>query len=955
MVKDILREIKKKWFQFVAILIITALGVGFFVGIQVTGYNMRMTADNYSKTREIMDFLLSSSLGVDETMIESLSNELRHDAKVYGVVSGDAFLHTEGFDHVVHAYQYTDDTSIDLTLEEGRLPQSDGEFVVDSVMAKRLQMELGSKYSLIKSDVLKNQELVLVGTVNSSLYFNQERGQSKLGTLNGFIYTYGLETKEDVYTEIRVIAKEDVSVDLIKNKINGVKESLVDERYHRIIDPLIKELDDAQIELDDKRVEVHKEFDTAWNDIVHSEMLLADSKNEIINGVKEIYPEAVGSNYLDYYDNSVQHYKELKESTLKELALNRQQIALMPEGPEKVGALMMLEAQEEEFLQSMKLVDDAHAQLKEGILSIDQGDKDLLIGKETFAKEKQDALRKLDDAQIEIDKGYQEIDDLDTGNFYVLDRNTVIVGYTSFYDDSKRIESIGKVFPLVFFGVAVLVTLSTITRMIDESRIEIGIYKALGYSKMRTTLKFTGFTFYSWFIGAGLGLLLGFLFIPILIYNAYRIMYITPELVTGFIIQYAWLPVLFSFLASVGISFVRSYRVASETTASLLMPPSPKKGQRIFLERIGFLWNRLSFLYKVSLRNLFRNKTRFLMTLVGIGGCCGLLITGFGIQYSINSIVDKQFDEIIQYDAVVAYESGFKLEDSLVQKTTYSNVLVEQVSVDGKDVSIYAVDSLSEFSELVTLKNRKTGKLIPVTQDDVVITEKLAIMNDIKIGDTITFFEGDRSYSVEVTQIAENYVAHYIYMSKAKLKEVLGYNKASSLVLMSYEATDVSEWAQELRNEDGVLSVNILRDMKFDYKEMMGSFDIVIIVIVIAAFALELIVLLNLISMNMSERSKELATLKVLGFYPKELASYILRENIVLSALSLFVGVGFGFYLHRFVLLSAEIDMIMFNRTLRPSAVLLACVLTFVLSLLINLVMSRKANQVNMAEALKSD
>lgn len=953
MVKDIIREIKKKWFQFVAILIITSLGVGFFVGIQVTGYNMRQTGDLYTQSNQIMDYYVSTSLGVDQEMVDAVAKEV--DATVFGSINGDGFLHQENFDHIVHAYDYDDHTQIDLSLEQGRLPQAAGEFVIDEMIAKKFELKMGEVYELRKSDVLKSQDLKLVGTVNSSLYFNQDRGHSKLGVISGFIYAQGLNTKEDVFTGMRIIADDGADVAGIKNDIESIKETLLNDRYHRIVDPIQDELEEAQSKLDEEIIKADAEFESAWRKIEQAEMDLEDAKNEIINATLEINPELSASNYIDYYESSLLYVEAIKLTAQTEFDAQRTQIQAMPDGIEKDFALEALLQAEAEFTEDMTLVDQVHLRLQAGIDDINTADQELLDAKEQFQKEKKEALVEIEAAQDEINDGLDKLSDFDKGNLYNLDRAAVIVGYTSFYDDSQRIESIGKVFPLVFFGVAVLVTLSTITRMIDESRIEIGIYKAMGYGKMRTTMKFAGFTFYAWLIGAGLGLLMGFSFIPVLIYNAYRIMYITPEMKTAFVLQYAWMPVLFSFMASVGISFIKAYGVSSELTASLLMPPSPAKGQRIFLERIGFIWNRMSFLYKVTFRNLIRNKTRFLMTVVGIGGCCGLLITGFGIEYSINSIVDKQFDEVIQYDAIVAYEKDFKTEGSIINESTYADISVEQVTVDGKDVSVYAVDSLEDFSSLVQFKNRVKNEVFEPKNDDVIITEKLAIMNGLSIGDTLQFNEGDKTYEVEITGITENYVAHYVYMSKAKFKEITGYLNPPSLILLQYDGADMEDFAQTLRNEDAILSVNVLEQVKITYNEMMGSFDIVIVVIVAAAFALELIVLLNLISMNMSERKKELATLKVLGFYPKELSAYVLRENILLSIFSIIIGVGFGIYLHRFVLLSAEIDIIMFNRTLKTGAVLLACVLTLGLSIIINFMMSKKANQVNMAEALKSE
>ena len=941
MVKDIFREIKRKWFQFIAIALITLLGVGFYVGIQVTGYDMRITGDAYALQTDVLDYQMRYTLGFDQAMVDEMATLV--NGSVSGVVDGDGFVGND----VIQFIEYDSTTENDITLIEGRLPNNPKELVLDQVYASLNDIYLTDDISVNKSEILVSQNFTVVGFVNSNLYMNQERGNSKLGKIDAFAYAINVELKEPVFTAVRFNFEDDVDITSEIAKIKDQEKELMNGRFDRLVQEDRDKLADAQTELNQSIIDVEKEFGLQWSKIESAQRTLDDAYTELDSALNEINEEPLIGSLNEKLIESRKRSEILAENTQAQLNAQYEQIQMIPDEIEKAYLMAAWEAGQTDFINQMARLNAAQDSISNGIVEYQKGVNELESSKVLFKKEKVNAEQKLVDAQVKIDDGYQEIENTSRGTFYHFTREDVIVGYREFYQDSDRIEGIGKVFPLIFFGVAILVTLSTMTRMIDENRIEIGIYKALGYSWFKTTLKYIGFAFFAWIIGASIGLYLGFSLIPNLIYDAYRIMYLTPDLISGFVLSYAVVPLLVSFLASVGIAFFKSSRVAKETTAALLMPASPKVGQRILLERIPFIWNRMSFLYKVSLRNLFRNKTRFFMTVIGIGGTCGLLITGFGLQHSIYSIVDKQFDEIIQYDAVVAFDDTYELnqDDFKYSATLHS----DSIKVGTTDVSVYAVDDIHDLEEVLSFRDRKTKQDLFLSDDSVVITEKLSLLYDLGVGDVMTFSLGDQEFNLNITSVTENYLGHYLYLSQANYESVLGYRVDSQLAL-----TQGNSDYDALLNESGVLSVSQLVDIKENLQTMMGNFDIVILVIVGAAFALELIVLLNLISMNISERYKELATLKVLGFYPRELSSYILRENIILTLMSLLVGLFFGKYLHQFVILSAEIDMLMFNRELMVSSYAWAMALTFSLSILINLFMSRKANKINMSDALKS-
>lgn len=1026
MLKDILRETKDKWFQFLAIVIITMLGVGFFIGIQVTGYDMRETGDLYMEESNVMDLELRHTLGIDEEMVDDIAKEL--NANVVGIYDDDSYLKNGKFDDVVKVIEYTNDTKEDLRLIEGRLPLKKGETVIDNIMKDMFELKIGNQLVLAQGDVFKEQEITIVGFAESSLYLNLERGQSRLGSggVSGFIYPYEIEKKEDVFTAARIRLEEDLPIEDAKIILEGKEKDFSERRFDRIIAPELKKLEDGQKEIDDNRIEAEASFEDADREIKRAEIQLEDAKQEIQGGLIEIIgtlPEGSlrdqlaaakrviaeqeleaekqfgeidsGIDEVDAQINEriVETEQSIAESEQRILELEQTIKEIedsIPEDNEIAGenqiddltASLIAETRKslenskrdvetsKETLKSLRGFVDGYVneevrkaqqqldmanrglqQIETGINEYEVGVKELADSKVTLEKEKKNAFIEIDDAQKEIDEAYLEIEDTDHGKNYVQERKDVLIGYNEFYADSDRIEAIGKVFPLIFFGVAVLVTLSTVSRMIDESRAQIGVYKALGYSSMTSAMKFVGFTGFAWFFGSVFGVLIGFYFIPAMIYNAYRIMYQTPELVDGIVFSYAWLPLVFSFVASVGVALFKSLSVSREKTAELLRPPMPKEGQRIFLERIPFIWKRLGFLYKVSLRNLFRNKTRFMMTILGIGGSFGLLITGFGLQHSIYSIVDKQFEEIVQYDGLVVYEPGETIDNSLFDSSIDINT--STVKVKDYDVSLFVSDDMNKLSEFITVRDRKSQDEIVVSDDKVVISEKIAIANNLNVGDMMSFTQKEHDYEFEVGQITENYVSHYIYMPKTIYDSISGKDIQNNVVL--FKSNESSEKINEILYENNdVLAVSHLGEMRETYQEMMGNFDIVIWVIVGAAFALEVIVLLNLITMNLSERYKEMATLKVLGFYPRELASYLLRENVVLTFFSLVFGAFFGKYLHHFVIVQAEIDAIMFNRELLASSYLIGAGLTLGLSIIINLVMARRANNVNMSEALKT-
>lgn len=950
MVKDILREIKANLFQFIALTLITMLGVGFFVGIQVTGYDMRQTANTYMEEKSVFDYNLKHPLGIDEPMIDDIGSII--GGSLSPVLEDDMFARGGKLDDVLKVFEYNDSTKNDLSLLEGRLPNNANEVVIDYVMKDLFDIRLNDTIKLSKHQVFKSTEVTVVGFVESTLFMNLERGQSQLGVgkVVGFVYGLDLPLVNDdvVFTSLRISGAK---VDDVKRALEMKSDDISNDRLNRLLKPERDKLKKAQSQLNDNKSVAFKEIANAKSEIESGERELEQAYNELERGINALAGTTLTGSFENRLDVVKSNHKQIK--TLLETGIANLEARIAESDNEIIKET--LQSQLDEAVSELEAVNEEYEsgikQVESGIQTYNYNKEKLETGRlEILEKEKQ-VINEFEKAQNTIDQAQKELESQEAGELMIFDREDTIIGYREFYDDSNRIEKIGKVFPIIFFFVSILVTLSTVTRLIEKNRMEMGVYKALGYSSLRTSMKYIMFSALSWLLGSLLGLYFGFYFIPGIIYDAYRIMYQTPELVDGIVMSYAVVPLGLSFISSVVVTFVKSYGVSRERTANLLRPVPPKGGQRIFLEKISFIWERLSFLYKVSFRNLFRNKTRFLMTILGVGGTTGLLIVGFGLSHSIYSIVDKQFDEVIQYDGLIYYDTLDFEKDSFTDSV---DLYVEGVKIEGHEVSIYSAENLNHLGNFITMADRKRSELLDYDETDVILSEKIARLLRVQVGDDLEIRVDNRTVKLSVDAITENYANHFIYMSQDRLEEALGYRPSTNMMLFKTDVEDHGKLAKDIMENDGVLAIQFLDEIASTYKDMMQNFDVVIWVVVISALALEVLVLVNLISMNMSEREKELATLKVLGFKKQELATYVLRENIILTLMASIFGFLFGKLLHYFVITQAEIDMVMFNYELRLFSYIGAFALTMGISIVTNFLMARRANRVNMSEALKT-
>lgn len=588
----------------------------------------------------------------------------------------------------------------------------------------------------------------------------------------------------------------------------------------------------------------------------------------------------------------------------------------------------------------------------------------------------------VDDAKIIIQQEFEKINadkyeklsaiynDIKKPAVYVLDRNSIIT-YAEYEQDTERINNIGKVVPMIFFIVAALVSLTTMTRMVEEQRVQIGTLKALGYRKISIAGKYLWYALSATLLGSLTGGILGSIIFPKIILSAYKILYDNLiYIVIKIVPRYFIMAILLAVGCVVAATLASCLKELMAVPSVLMRPVAPKPGKRIILEKIPFIWKHINFSRKSTFRNLLRYKKRLFMTLFGIGGCMSLLLVGFGLEDSINDVIYKQYGELTHYDLVVNLEpnvtdvqidevdSYLQSEENIEEYIEIKNSAATFES-HGKSISgyIYVTDDIDKFNKFFTLRHRKNHKKVSLSDDGVVISEKMSRLLDINKGDKITLKLSDSVMAeVTVSEIAENYVYHNVYMTESTYEKLFGTTSKNQILLKlnSQGIKNEEKIAEKLLSMDAAGGTTYIDSMKNKFDDMLGSLDIVVVLLVVSAGGLAFIVLYNLNNINITERQRELATLKVLGFYDGEVSQYILRENIIITLIGIFLGVIGGLVLHRYVISTVEVDLVMFGRTIKPFSYLYSILITVIFAAIVNLSMHFKLKKVDMATSLKS-
>lgn len=726
--------------------------------------------------------------------------------------------------------------------------------------------------------------------------------------------------------------------------------------------------------------------DTAWSKINEAKQQLSSSESQLnqlkatldqMNASLEnpMLPEEQKAAIQAQLTPLQQQYESgwaALEAGKSELAKNEQ--ALISGEQQLLTTKQTLEASRTELnTQKANLeteIEKANTQFAQADSELTQGEVDLAEGQKKYEEGKAEAEAEFAQAESKLADAETEIKNLDYPEWYVLDRNKHY-SFVDYKGAADSIDAISQVFPVFFFMVAALVCLTTMTRMVDEQRMNIGTLKALGYGKWKIASKFLIYAGLASLTGSIIGATVGNYVFPTVILDAYSMMYILPEKTLVFSVPL----ILMALLIAAGVTTLSAYFAVNselvETPSILMRPKAPKEGKRILLERSPFIWNRLSFIGKVTVRNIFRYKKRFFMTVFGIAGCTALLLTGFGLKDSIRTIVDKQFGTLFLYDMTLSFNRDsteterINLFESLNKDDRFAGALFTTsengklfTNDEEKDITIFIPKELNSLTNFIHFQNRKTGEMLNLTDEGAILTEKRAQQLGVKVGDTITLENADgKKADVLIAGITENYIQHYIYLSPTYYEQI--FNESLDFTQLVASSNDNSsdvqaEISSEMMVLDEVSGISWVSTLKESFDDMIKNLNYVIILIIVSAGALAFIVLFNLTNVNISERMREIATIKVLGFYDNEVSAYIYRENIILTLIGALSGLGLGIILHRFVMTTVEMDMMMFGRQIHGLSFVYAAGLTFIFAALVNFAMYYKLKRVEMVESLKS-
>ena len=655
----------------------------------------------------------------------------------------------------------------------------------------------------------------------------------------------------------------------------------------------------------------------------------------------------------------------------KQAQLNAGQAEIQANTEKLTSSQAELDVNEQKLLDGEKEIRENEQKLKDAKKDLEDAKKKLSDGKKEYQDGKKEADDKIAEAQQKIEDAQKEVDDIETPEWTVTDRND-LPEYSDFGDNAERLKNIGKVFPMIFFLVAALISLTTMTRMVEEQRTQIGTMKALGYGKASIASKYLSYAFLATVGGSIAGVLFGEKVLPFIIIQAYGIMYwnIGDHMQLDYELQYALIASGAAVICTMGATLFSSARTLAETPASLMRPPAPKEGKRILIERIGFIWKHLSFSWKSSMRNLFRYKKRLFMTIFGIAGSMGLMLVGFGLYDSIMDIAILQYDQIQHYDAMVINDEDatdsqekdlLKFLDGNSEIDHYTRVQLTKMTAPKEkgsvSIYVYVPENTENFKEDVTLRDRKSHEQYELTDDGAVICEKTASLIGVKAGDKIILEKDNRKYKVKITAVTENYMGHYVYMTPPCYEKTFGEKPeySSTVYTMKEDAeSDLETLGNAILKYPAALSISYTSSTAGQVERMLGSLGAVIWVLIISAGMLAFVVLYNLNNINITERQRELATLKVLGFYDGEVSQYVFRENILLSFIGILAGAVFGIFLHRYVITTVEVDAVMFGRNIKPISFVYSGLITFGFSMFVNMVMHFKLKKINMVESLKS-
>lgn len=989
-----LRTIKKTFPRFLSLIIMSLLGVLVFVGLTATSPDMVATIDKYFDKYNTYDINVVSSMGLTDKDISSLQ-KITNIQDIEGSYSEDVLVKKDDVEYVLKVSSLP--TKINtLHIITGRLPESDNEIVVEENFLTNLDYKLNDKITL-NSDNFKEKEVTIVGTVSSSLYFNnvevnQNRGSTTIGTgtINYYSYVKPSNFNTDYYTNIYLTAKkakeETTSsssylslIEDLTNELNKIKDTEENRRYQDLYNEAEDEINkneaqanqefaDAKKELDQAKEELSegkKELDQVAKTLSSTKKQLNAAKKEITNGKQELKDTLKKYNItnlntsLSKVNNNISNIEKIL-STLdpssSEYQTNSATLVSLKQQRTLINTLINTE---EQLNQAEKTYNSNYSKYQKANRKYQSGLKEY----NTNLAKYNDSLEEYNDSKREVEdelkEARQQLADISKPTWYIYDRSDDQT-YSSYIDQTKSISNLSALFPLVFYAVAILVSLISMNRMVEDDRGEIGTFKSLGFTNREIRNKYLIFSLSATLIGGLIGIIIGLTLIPYLIFSIYRILFSIPDFQFTLNLPSTLGGLFIAILCICGSSIITSNRILKDKPASLMRPKAPKNGKKILLEKIKPLWHHLKFSNKITIRNIFRYKKRVLVTIIGISGCTALMLCGFGIKDCIVDITNMQYGQTFKYDATI-YTNNLKLSE--VQDITnnpqikdYTLAEVITGNVGESNINMLITENQDQLSKIVNLYN-EDNKKITLQKNEVIITDKLADNHNLTIGDQITVLDSDKKeYQFIISGIVKNYLGHYIYMSKETFENINEQYQPNIIYLNTPElsTTEKDELSNELLAKDSVINVVHTSTLKDSVKDMLDSLNKVIVILVLLSALLSFVVLYNLSNINISERNREIATLKVLGFYDSEVDHYITKETIILTIIGITIGLGLGIVLTNLTIGTVEMENYRFLRRINPLSFLYASIISSLFTIIVNYVTHFTLKKINMIESLKS-
>lgn len=982
------------------------LGAAVFSGLRNTPYTMAASADAYLNSHNYADLTYIATLGFSDEDVAKV-RKLKGVKKVVPCYQFDAlFAHKDGKSGVtVYSQEKYEKSMLDSPeLLKGRYPKKENECIIDVNLGK-YNYKLGHIIELSNDNGTKTYKIV--GIVNDPRYIsNVDRGTNTLGdgTNSGFVEVLNegarelglnkkvaeLRNNDHLYTSLLVdvegtekynmfTSDYDNLIETVNTRVKSMLSEEMSDQYDQLTGDMQSQLDDAKKQYEEGYQEYKHNLDSFNSQISQGKIKLAEARIQFYEQKKIYLKKAaqVSNATQQAYNETKKIDQEIKvlHDSIKDTLRNIKDKDSAQDAFTKI--LNDLNENLNNFnnkLQGVGQLLEGRIQLEKAQSQLDEAEAELNIQQsklevtENNAKVQLNAAKEqLDAAKAQIDQAQQQLNRIPKGVLYSLTKNEN-VGIVSYESYKQAIASIADVFPLIFFLVAALVSLTTMTRMIEEQRSYCGTLRALGYSKQDIIMQYIVYAFLATFFACILGILAGNQVFPRIIYFLFT--YLMYGMNQSTVLVQKWSISLMTILISVGVTLLATLSVCLQelvSTPSVLMrPKAPKAGKRILMERMPFIWKRLNFNQKVTMRNLFRYKKRFWMSVIGIAGCTALIMLGFGVKNSVSDIIPSQYEEVYKYDALIKLNSNVedtkKVENKIKRIEGVHNLTGayrQNVTVLGNSEDYYSTmvvyDNADEIKNFINFNDYKTKKKIILSDDGVVISQKLAEKLGVKKGENMTFSYDNTKYTVKVSNIVQQYVSHQVYMSKTFYENLTGTKSSASILYvdMNTKKSNIKTLKNYLDHHN-IGSMERLTASLDEFQQRMSSLNIIVAILSGCAALLCFIVLYNLTNINIGERKGEIATIKVLGFRRKEYCDYIFRENIILSLIGASIGMFFGYFLHRFVVLTVEMDNMLFIRTMPLYIYLIAFGMTVGFTIIINLAMRHILDQVDMVESLKS-